>query len=439
MSSIVDALADVLPKESLPWQIGAQVHVHWTTVCSTASGHLPSWWNERVLENLHPRNPTFASLILLLLLVEQFLCALAAWFTELRGDSTAKAEHSESLEREALLATSDSVTTRRRARTTSGAGTNVEKRDSPPTEASKTDATSATSTGTLPGKLRTRKPRGNGAGTVTLNTFDILKITAVVAMIVDHIGFFQVFLPPSAFPWCRAIGRISGPLFYFLIGFSRNYDFRWKLWLTALSMVVSNTHFNLFVPIADTITNILLTRRVMKALPLHAMTRSVPNMCATLLVSAVVNSLYYGEVVDYGTTCFNFMLLGWMSRDISLRWSTRRLFWLTVVALDHGAHSVMVFGRDRQDLKEFICAFWAFAVSTMLLMRLVRVTTIKTNKKQKASRFKSALLAVAAFLVRVLSRETLPLYVTHMLLLKMEWLLQYHIYFVNQLYGGRQE
>ncbi|MBO5476513.1 MAG: hypothetical protein J6A15_02015 [Clostridia bacterium] len=61
-----------------------------------------------------------------------------------------------------------------------------------------------------------------------LNSFDI-KIIALITMIIDHIGYFFYYaLSSDVYNVCRIIGRLSMPLFAFLIyqGFTHTSDFK---------------------------------------------------------------------------------------------------------------------------------------------------------------------------------------------------------------------
>jgi hypothetical protein len=54
-----------------------------------------------------------------------------------------------------------------------------------------------------------------------LNTYDLAKFFAIFIMIIDHVGNF--FLPETYY--LRGIGRMAFPIFFFLIGYSRKYNF----------------------------------------------------------------------------------------------------------------------------------------------------------------------------------------------------------------------
>lgn len=56
-----------------------------------------------------------------------------------------------------------------------------------------------------------------------LNSYDVIKFIAIIAMIIDHIGYY--FIIENADYW-RAIGRLAAPLFFFIAGYVFKYQIR---------------------------------------------------------------------------------------------------------------------------------------------------------------------------------------------------------------------
>lgn len=69
-----------------------------------------------------------------------------------------------------------------------------------------------------------------------LNGYDLLKVIALVAMTVDHVG---LFLWPELV-WPRVIGRVAAPLFLFLVGYNGSYGFRLPLLLAACAVTLAD-------------------------------------------------------------------------------------------------------------------------------------------------------------------------------------------------------
>lgn len=69
----------------------------------------------------------------------------------------------------------------------------------------------------------------------SFNSYDLLKVVAIITMIIDHIGFF--FYPSVEI--YRAVGRISYLLFAFCIGYNKQYSFNFILLYLAILMLMS--------------------------------------------------------------------------------------------------------------------------------------------------------------------------------------------------------
>lgn len=55
-----------------------------------------------------------------------------------------------------------------------------------------------------------------------VNSYDVVKFVAILAMIIDHVGFYFV----DNNDYFRAIGRLAAPLFFFITGHVSNYNIR---------------------------------------------------------------------------------------------------------------------------------------------------------------------------------------------------------------------
>jgi hypothetical protein len=130
--------------------------------------------------------------------------------------------------------------------------------------------------------------------------YDALKLLALVAMTVDHLG---MFLFPELL-WLRVVGRVAAPIFCFLIGWNGSYRFRRELLLAAIlvSLLMSFSH-GLF-PL-NILWTILLGRMLLARLDASPRKESPVMVVVTALLCSMSVVLF-----DYGTLGILWMLWG---------------------------------------------------------------------------------------------------------------------------------
>lgn len=73
-----------------------------------------------------------------------------------------------------------------------------------------------------------------------LNSYDLIKFIAIIAMIIDHIGFYFIVENTDYF---RALGRLAAPLFFFLSGYVSKYHIRPSIFI--YGVVITSASFYL--------------------------------------------------------------------------------------------------------------------------------------------------------------------------------------------------
>lgn len=141
-----------------------------------------------------------------------------------------------------------------------------------------------------------------------LTSYDLLKFFAIVTMVIDHAGLY--FFPDDM--WWRAIGRLSAPVWLFLIGYARSRDLSLKLWggaaiLSLSSFLVVPTFFPLNI-----LWGIILVRLVLDKAAGYAI--SEKQRMIALIVVIVVSFLPTMFLFDYGSFCLMMALLGYIMR-----------------------------------------------------------------------------------------------------------------------------
>lgn len=90
------------------------------------------------------------------------------------------------------------------------------------------------------------------------NTWDAIKLLAIILMFVDHSGAFVY--TDDAHKWLRAIGRGAAPIFLFLAGYAGSFRFKWDLFILAMMMTVSDSLLAGQLRTQNILVTILLTR-----------------------------------------------------------------------------------------------------------------------------------------------------------------------------------
>lgn len=149
-------------------------------------------------------------------------------------------------------------------------------------------------------------PHAMAATPKAFTNYDLLKLLALLAMTLDHLG---AYLYPDT-PELRVIGRAAAPIFCFLVGWNQSY--RWRTPLLLAAVMVSGLNFlhGAIFPL-NILWVILLGRLLMDWLD----RRERPEQAALIVVAALVWLPLVGFVLDYATVGLLWMLWGRQQRN----------------------------------------------------------------------------------------------------------------------------
>lgn len=141
-----------------------------------------------------------------------------------------------------------------------------------------------------------------------LTSYDVLKFLAILFMIADHIGGF--FFPEEE--WWRAVGRLSAPIWLFLIGYARSRDLSPRLWAGAGILIFSS----FFIGPAILPLNILVTIIIIRLVLDRTASYMLSDKSRMIAVGAV---LFFAMPIswfflDYGTAGLMVALFGYLIR-----------------------------------------------------------------------------------------------------------------------------
>lgn len=139
------------------------------------------------------------------------------------------------------------------------------------------------------------------------NTLDAMKLFAIVNMTIDHVGAY--FFPEMM--WLRALGRITFPVWFFLVGFSRSREIPRSLWIYALLLVLIQPWVNQPIFPLNALVTVIICRLCLNWVEYKAYSRRFLPECIVACVFLVPTD----RLFEYGGLAMMFTLLGRLARE----------------------------------------------------------------------------------------------------------------------------
>lgn len=245
-----------------------------------------------------------------------------------------------------------------------------------------------------------------------ITSYDFIKTLAVIIMIIDHLGSYM-FVDIEVL---RAIGRICFPIWFFLAGYARTRTIPKKLWFAAFGLVFFDILVGRPILALNALFTIIFIRLVIDYI-FKSMQKSAIQFCiiSIYLVLLIYPSRYFFE---YGTMAFITAIYGCLVRN------KNEYFGKKTVTL------YMLFS--------FVCFVISMQMSfkfTMINMIIMAAGTLFVRmylldfKLVKYPLLTNKLPALAREALQYCGRNTLDIYVIHLIVLKI-----YYLLFVNQGY-----
>ncbi len=238
--------------------------------------------------------------------------------------------------------------------------------------------------GLFTGFLEKAKMRG-----ITYTSLDAMKFFAIINMTADHIGFY--FEPHHL--WWRAIGRITFPVWFFLVGYSRSRALGKTLWIYAIILMASDPFIGASIFPLNALVSVILSRLFLN---LCEDRQWLPEKLPEILVACVLLTLPTTLFFEYGSIAFLFAVMGRMVHTKQ----TRHFLALIIVSyVTFIAWQLIWFKFDTMQT-----AYVAVG-SALVIGWLARCPNNVIWPQWTGSHWKT--------LVAVLSRNTLPYYFFH--------------------------
>ncbi|MEO0542983.1 MAG: TraX family protein [Pseudomonadota bacterium] len=240
---------------------------------------------------------------------------------------------------------------------------------------------------------------------IYLTSYDLLKTAAVVFMLVDHLGYY--FFTDTL--WLRAVGRWCVPIWFFLIGYARSRDLGLHLWLGAAVLVLSDAVIGFPVLPVNILVTILIIR-----LSIDPLMNLILNSKLFILVFLIITIFILFPTIiifEYGMLGFLISVVGYLMRNkISININYIRTAFLLNLLFFISMQSFLF----RFDLLNIgILTFGTIFVYACLYNFSFREYPAITEK----------IPAVLRSIIRYMGRNTLYIYIGHILLFSLIGLL----------------
>lgn len=228
-----------------------------------------------------------------------------------------------------------------------------------------------------------------------LNSHDLVKFVALLIMTIDHIGAY--LLPDEL--WWRAVGRITFPVWFFLIGYARSTKISTELLWGVVILMASNlwAYYPMF-PL-NALVSIILCRLVLRLSDRYALAEKHPLTCWVAFLFFNIPLILLWE---YGMIAVMYAFCGRMVQQ-GLRSHAHKAFWV---------------------LSTFAFLFWQahvfdFTEAQMLFVTFGTASVCVWLYHYEQEPLPLHLPRAADFAVKLLSRYSLQYYVAHRVVFQM--------------------
>jgi len=236
-----------------------------------------------------------------------------------------------------------------------------------------------------------------------ITSYDLLKALAVLLMIIDHVGYY--FFPEEG--WLRLIGRMCVPMWFFLIGYAQSRDLGLTLWGGALILVLANVITGMTVIPLNILGSMILVRLLLDPVMKLAL-RSVSALFGIgfILMFLILPS---SVLTEYGTLGLLLAMYGYMvRRKGEFSNQLEEIFpFAAYVVFVFTVFQMVNFGFDQQQ----VIVLGSGIAVVMAALYLFRPATFPG--------LTAALPGPAVWLVQLLGRRTLEIYVLHLVAFKL--------------------
>lgn len=230
-----------------------------------------------------------------------------------------------------------------------------------------------------------------------MTSYDLLKTLAVVTMIIDHIGYY--FFPENM--WWRTVGRLSFPVWFFLIGYARSRDISPRIMGGAAILIVGNIIAGMAILPLNILVSIALVRLSLDPLMKRLMASNFWFWAGVFVLFLLIIPTYF--ITEYGTQGLLAAMFGWLARNQDSKQAGSLLFPFAIFfGISYTMSEFAVFGLTQAQIY-VLMAGCACLWPVLYNFRPVDFSSFPSPLKP---------------LVKFCGRRTLEIYVVHLLAFK---------------------
>lgn len=234
-----------------------------------------------------------------------------------------------------------------------------------------------------------------------VTSYDLLKTFAIITMIIDHVGAYMV---PDILE-LRAIGRLSAPVWFFLIGYALNRKLEMRLWIWGVLLAAGVFAIDQTTLPINILFTFLLIRATLNPL-MSLVETSFMKLALTFLAMFILTFVTF-TYFEYGAAGYLCAMIGYLARHKDrLKINSDQLIILSVIAFVLYAIFQCLLFQFTQI--QSLLVLGAFLVMASLLVYFRSETYPEMLKNNP----------ILKQLIFLTGRRTLEIYVIHILIFK---------------------
>ncbi len=242
----------------------------------------------------------------------------------------------------------------------------------------------------------------------SLTSYDFLKSIAIILMVIDHIGVYFFYDEE----WFRIIGRLCVPIWFFLIGYARSRDLSSNIWLGMLILVWANFTIGTYILPLNILASIIIIRLIIDFVVENMLSGKANFLIINMVLLIFVFFIRIDYIFEYGAMGLFLAMAGYLIRNRDkVSWSKFGIgsyvffIWFLYCVIE--LYNMSIYA----DLDIYMISFFILFMSVIYYW-------LYNFKAKDYSELTLRLPKFAVALLHFTGRQTLFIYVFHVMLFK---------------------